>query len=50
MRDLDRLSLEAIEQAMKDLLETLGTIENQEHKAELMDAIVYANKILRLML
>ena len=50
MRDLDRLSLESIEQVLKDSLRTLETIENQEGKAGLMDAILYANKILRLML
>ena len=50
MRELDKLSLEAIEQALKDSLRTLETIENQEHKAGLMEAIAYANKILRLML
>lgn len=50
MRELDRLSIESIEQVLKDSLRTLETIENQEHKGELIAAIVYAKKLVGLII
>ena len=50
MRELDKLSLESIEQALKDSLRTLETIENQEHKAGLIEAIIQAKKLVGLMI
>ena len=50
MRELDKLSLEAIEQVLKDSLRTLETIENQEGKAGLMDAIIVAKNLVGSML
>jgi hypothetical protein len=47
MRELDRLSLEAIESVLTDSINTVETIQNMKGKAELCDRLLYSRRAVR---
>jgi hypothetical protein len=49
MRELDRLSLEAIEHVISDSISTVNTIENMPDKANLCDALIVARNVVKRM-